>query len=228
MKSKNFVILTNKKWHFEIAKILNKKYKSKRFIIIKSKEDLTLKKLNQLKPEYIFVPHWSYRIPKKVYNNFKTVVFHMTDLPFGRGGSPLQNLILIGKKKSMISAIECSRKIDAGNIYLKSPINIEGSAQEIYDRSTLIIKEMIIKIINNKFVLRPQRGKITRFKRRSPLQGNLIRVKSMQTFYNFIRMLDAETYPKAFLKINGFTILFSKVKKVRTNKLIAEVEISRK
>ena len=228
MRSKNFVILTNKKWHFEIAKILNKKYKFKKFIIIKSKNGLTLNKLSQIKPEYIFVPHWSYIIPKKIYSNFKTVVFHMTDLPFGRGGSPLQNLILLGKKKTMISAIECSHKIDAGNIYLKSPLNIEGSAQEIYDRSSLIIKEMIIKIINNKFVLRPQRGKITQFKRRVPAQGNLIKVKSMQAYYNFIRMLDAETYPKAFLKINGFTILFSKVKKIETNKLIAEVEISRK
>ena len=30
---------------------------------------------------------------QEIHENYKCIIFHMTDLPFGRGGSPLQNLI---------------------------------------------------------------------------------------------------------------------------------------
>ena len=46
----------------------------------------------------------------------------MTDLPYGRGGSPLQNLIVRGHKHTMISAIKCVKELDAGPIYLKKPL----------------------------------------------------------------------------------------------------------
>ena len=42
----------------------------------------------------------------------------MTDLPFGRGGSPLQNLIVRGYKETMLSAIKCVGEVDAGPIYI--------------------------------------------------------------------------------------------------------------
>ena len=56
----------------------------------------------------------------------------MTDLPFGRGGSPLQNLITRGISKTKISALRCNEEIDAGPIYLKRPLSLHGSAEEIY------------------------------------------------------------------------------------------------
>ena len=46
----------------------------------------------------------------------------MTDLPFGKGGSPLQNLIMRGYKHSKLSSIKCAEKIDSGPIYLKKNI----------------------------------------------------------------------------------------------------------
>ncbi len=54
---------------------------------------------------------------KIFFFNFNCVVFHMTDLPFGRGGSPLQNLISRGIYKTKISAIKVVKEIDAGPIY---------------------------------------------------------------------------------------------------------------
>ncbi len=33
-------------------------------------------------------------MPREIFENWACVVFHMTDLPYGRGGSPLQNLIV--------------------------------------------------------------------------------------------------------------------------------------
>ena len=43
----------------------------------------------------------------------------MTDLPYGRGGSPLQNLIANKIYDTKISAIRAEGGIDTGRIYLK-------------------------------------------------------------------------------------------------------------
>ena len=82
------------------------------------------------------IPHWSYIIPKDIFNLFNCVVFHMTDLPFGRGGSPLQNLIIRGYEKTKISALKVTNGIDSGPIYLKKPLSLDGTAYEIMIRAS--------------------------------------------------------------------------------------------
>ena len=56
----------------------------------------------------------------------------MTDLPYGRGGSPLQNLIIRGHKKTKISALRMVNELDAGPIYFKRSLSLNGNAQKIY------------------------------------------------------------------------------------------------
>ena len=100
---KKIIIATIKSWNIKNALKLKKNFINKYEVkIITKKEDLTYEKIIKINPEYIFLPHWSWIIPEEIYNNFECVVFHMTDLPFGRGGSPLQNLILRGIKKQKL------------------------------------------------------------------------------------------------------------------------------
>jgi len=156
------------------------------------------------------------------------VVFHMTDLPFGRGGSPLQNLIIRGFKNTKISAIRVSDGMDTGNIYLKRPVSLKGSAEQIYARlSQIVFSDMIPHIIKNEPTPTPQTGKITLFKRRLPEESNLEPVKTISDAYDFIRMLDAPEYPKAFLQTKGLRFEFSKAR-LRKNKLAAQVEVYEK
>jgi hypothetical protein len=56
----------------------------------------------------------------------------MTDVPFGRGGSPLQNLIVRGRRETKLTALRMSREFDAGPVYMKEPLSLEGGAEEIY------------------------------------------------------------------------------------------------
>ena len=105
------------KWFFKTIK--SNKFKDLDIEYISCKKDFTIENLNKLSPSYIFFPHWAYIIPKEIFSNYQCIVFHMTDLPYGRGGSPLQNLILAGKKKTKISAIDVVEEIDAGDIFLK-------------------------------------------------------------------------------------------------------------
>jgi len=43
--------------------------------------------IERIKPRYVFFPHWSWKVPAEIFNIAECALFHMTDLPFGRGGS---------------------------------------------------------------------------------------------------------------------------------------------
>lgn len=66
----------------------------------------------------------------------------MTDLPYGRGGSPLQNLIKRNIENTKISAIKVVKDLDAGDIYLKRDLNLNGTADEILGLGGTIIKRI--------------------------------------------------------------------------------------
>lgn len=201
--------------------------KARNFHYIGTPKELTLPRLLKLNPRYIFFPHWSHIIPSEIYNNFECVIFHMTDLPFGRGGSPLQNLIARGIRKTKISALKCNEEVDAGPIYLKRPLSLHGSAEAIYQRATKEIESMIVKILKTNPMPVPQKGKVTMFKRRKPRQSNLKGIKTLDEAYNLIRMLDADGYPHAFLDLGPFKLLFRRAAR-KTDQVLAEVSITLK
>ena len=61
-------------------------------ILINSKLNFSSKNLEKIKPKYALF-HTGLIKYQKIFENFNCIIFHMTDLPYGRGGSPLQNLI---------------------------------------------------------------------------------------------------------------------------------------
>lgn len=207
MSNQSIIILTNRKRNEFLVDSISKKLSVKTYLI-KDPEQLNLKNIEQLNPAWIFVPHWSSIIPEEIYSNFRVVIFHMTDLPFGRGGSPLQNLILRGFEDTIISAIQCVKEIDAGPVYLKERLNLNGTADEILLRASKIIENMIVKIIQENPTPFPQIGQVSVFKRRQPHQSkiNFHEVKSLEQFYDYIRMLDGEGYPNAFVEVGNFRI----------------------
>lgn len=180
-----------------------------KFHLITKKEDLTFEKLKILNPDKVFFPHWSYIIPREIFGQFECVIFHMTDLPYGRGGSPLQNLIVAGHIHTQISALKCEEEVDAGPVYLKKPLSLEGSAREIFSRTSQIVLEMIKEIISLDPKPVPQIGEVVNFQRRTPAQSLIPENGSLNEFYDYIRMLDAEGYPHAFLNYGNFRIEFT-------------------
>ena len=157
---------------------------------------------------HLFFVHWSWKIPDEVLKKYICIGFHMTDLPYGRGGSPLQNLIMRGHKKTKISAFRITDEMDAGDIYLKRTLSLKGTAEEIYKRAYEIIYGMIPLVLKRN--PRPQKGKVTYFKRRTPRES---RIKRGMNIYDFIRMLNADGYPKAFIESAGFRFEFTDYKR---------------
>ena len=222
------VIATHKSWNLENAELMRDEYENVHEIrIVKEKEELNVEMLERYRPDLIFFPHWSYIIPAEIYDAYTCIVFHMTDLPFGRGGSPLQNLIERGFRETKITALKVEEGLDAGPIYFKEPLSLSGSAQEIYMRaSDIIFQKMIPKFLDAPAPFTPvrQSGKSVIFKRRKPEQSELNSGMSMEQIYDHIRMLDAEGYPYAYIKMGRYKLSFQKAS-LEAGTIYAEVMI---
>jgi methionyl-tRNA formyltransferase len=204
------IIATIKSWNIERAFLLKEQYKGIHEInIYTDREEFTYENVEGFNPDYIFIPHWSYIIPDTITDNYECVVFHMTDLPYGRGGSPLQNLIVRGHKDTVVSAIRVTNKLDAGPIYMKKPLSLAGSANDIFIRcADVIFNEMIPCFLKEKLTAMPQQGEPVIFKRRKPEDGKLTSDMEISKIYDYIRMLDAEGYPRAFMEFGDYRLEF--------------------
>ncbi len=200
-----YVIATSRSWNESLGDSLSHETENK-FVVIQSQEDLTLAKLRALNPQMIFFPHWSYILPKEIYNEFECVMFHMTDLPFGRGGSPLQNLIQRGMRETKVSAFKCEAGVDTGPVYLKKALSLEGRAEDIFLRCRDVIKSMIREIVLKRPKPEPQKGDVVKFERRTPEQSKIEGNETIETLYDHIRMLDAPGYPHAFIEVGDLRI----------------------
>jgi methionyl-tRNA formyltransferase len=191
-----------------------------------SREELSQDAVRKLAPRYIFFLHWSWKVPQEIVDQYECVCFHMTDVPFGRGGSPLQNLIVRGHRETKLTALRMAQDYDAGPVYGKEPLSLEGGAEEIYLRAGRLSAKMIERIIRQEPKPVPQRGKAVDFKRRKPAESEVVNPTSLEQMHDFIRMLDAEGYPRAFLKHAGFRFEFSRPA-LYDGRILADVKITR-
>jgi methionyl-tRNA formyltransferase len=219
-----YVLASSRPWSQRMVARLSARINAD-FVLISDPADLTYENLAHINPGFVFLPHWSHRIDADVHEQFSCVIFHMTDLPYGRGGSPLQNLIVRGIYQTCISAIRCVKEMDAGPVYLKRALCLYGSAEEIFLRAADVMEEMIVEIVEKHSEPSPQEGTPTLFKRRQPEDGNLSSAKSLVQAFDMIRMLDADGYPNAFLNMGDFKIEFSRAS-LKSGEVIADVRIS--
>lgn len=219
-----YVLAASRPWYAGMAEHLQRVLDVP-FFMAGTSDELRALDLARLKPRYVFVPHWSWIIPESVWGRYETVIFHMTDLPFGRGGSPLQNLITRGFSETKLSAIRCEKGLDTGPVYAKRPLSLLGSAEEIYLRAAALAEEMIVSIIRTEPVPLPQQGDAVIFKRRTPEDGDIAVLAGLEAIYNHIRMLDADGYPPAFLRCGPIRLAFKRAA-LRHGKIKADVTIT--
>lgn len=205
-----YIVVGSKHWNRQVFDEVISKYPGQ-WHFIEGPKQLSLNAVRTLSPRYIFFLHWSWKVPDEIIKEYECVCFHMTDVPYGRGGSPLQNLILRGHKRTKLTALIMVEELDAGPVYLKEDLSLEnGSAEEIYIRATYKAAEMIRRMVSEEMKPVPQEGEPTVFRRRQPEESQIPDLESLQQLYDFIRMLDAEGYPKAFIIYKGFRYQFSR------------------
>lgn len=219
-----YVVASSRPWNRGLAERLATRVNA-RFMPISTPAGLTLAALEQAAPRAVFFPHWSHIIPEDIHQSFACVIFHMTDLPFGRGGSPLQNLIARGCETTKISALRCEKGLDTGPVYLKRDLSLAGSAEEIFLRADKVIEDMIVEMIERQPQPQPQAGTPTVFKRRTPDMSDLKDTQTLDAAYDLIRMMDADGYPRAFLDVGPLRLEFSRAAR-KTDGIVADVRIT--
>ena len=222
---RKYIVATIKDWH--LNEFSKRTLEKKGYILIDSREKLTLNLLREINPSYIFFPHWSWIVPQEIIDEFDCICFHSTDVPYGRGGSPIQNLIIRGHQTTKISALKMIKELDAGPVYLKRELSLVGRAQNIFENSAQIIFDMIELIVENNPIPQEQIGESTIFNRRTNDENQLPMTGDLELLYNHIRMLDAESYPKSFIEYGDYKLEFDHAK-LEPEYLQATIRIRRK
>ena len=203
----DYIVASSKPWHKKKFDKISRK-ESGQWLYVSTKEELE-SSLECISPKYIFFFHWNWMVPLEIHQNFECVCFHMTNVPYGRGGSPLQNLIIDGQTETKVTGLRMVEEMDAGPVYAKRSMSLDGRAEEIYLRSGKLCWEMARWIIANEPTPILQAGEITQFFRRKPEQSRLPLQSELSGIYDFIRMMDAPTYPHAFVEHGKFRLEFS-------------------
>ena len=99
--------------------------------------------------------------------------------------------------------------LDAGPIYIKKVISLSGPLNKIFERISLKIFEMIKILMTKEINPKKQSGKILIFKRIKERNSEIKNELNLKKIYDKIRMLDADSYPNAFIKLGNFKILFT-------------------
>jgi len=132
------------------------------------------------------------------------LVIHASDLPKGRGWSPLTWQILEGNKSIPLCLFEAVTKVDAGKIYLRDEIHLGG--HELINELRVLMAHSILRLCEQFINQYPdiltyaqeQRGTPTYYARRSPGDSKLDVNKSLLEQFNLLRIVDNERYPAFF------------------------------
>lgn len=120
------------------------------------------------RPRYVFLLNWSQRVPRLIHQNLEVVNFHCTPLPYGRGGAPIENMILRGHETTVITAHKVVDEIDAGPIYMQSDtVSLQGQKLDILSRFVEPVSDMMRRIMASAPRPTPQAGPPVQFRRLS-------------------------------------------------------------
>ena len=164
------IVASCKPWGSEVLNYLSTRDLGFKWFFVKDSGELN-QIVKNYKIEIIFFVHWNWFVPTLITSRIKCLCLHMTDLPYGRGGSPLQNLIMRGHTTTKLTIFQMTNELDAGPIYIQKNMPLHGSAHDIYLRMVEISKFMFEEILVKDLSPLPQSGSPTIFGRRKPFES---------------------------------------------------------
>ena len=132
-----------------------------------------------------------------------TLVLHASDLPRGRGWSPLIWSILGGDNRITVSLLEADDPVDSGPIWLKTNFSLEGHEllpeinEKLFDAELLLMTQAVEEF--DAITPTPQQGVVGPYmRRRTPQDSQLDPNKSLAEQFNLLRIVDSQRYPAFF------------------------------
>ena len=145
-----------------------------------------------------------------------SLVIHASNLPEGRGWSPLNWQILEGRNDIVVTLLEVVDQVDSGPIWHQAGLHFSG--HELMDEINAALFDaelalMDFAVANLETVQpRPQSGNASYYRRRTPADSRLDVNRSIADQFNQLRVADANRYP-AFFDYRGhrYEIILRKV-----------------
>jgi methionyl-tRNA formyltransferase len=208
-------------WALSIYSNLKKNFPNYKIKILKKKKYLSYKLIKKFNPKLILFYGWSWMINEKIFKNYTSLMLHPSDLPKFRGGSPIQNQIISGVKKSAVTIFKVNNILDGGPIYKKKFFMLTGGINKIFTRIENIGTNLTIDIIKGKYRIYNQNLKNSViYKRRSPKDSEITlnEIKNMNGQYllDKIQMLE-DPYPNAYIKTKDNKKLLIRAAKIVNN-----------
>ena len=193
------ILVDHKSWILKYARLLFKEIKSLNYSVKLARKHSEIKKGDAL-----FILGCKSLLKKSVLikNKFNLVI-HESDLPRGKGMSPVSNQILKKRKKIICSMFNATQKMDNGPIVLKD--SFEVKRDDFYEewrlKQGMTTIKMCLKFLNLKqIVLKCQKGKPTYFKK---LNKNMFEININSSIKKQHQILQAADFKKfvPFFKI---------------------------
>jgi len=141
--------------------------------------------------------------PAVLAKNHRNLVVHASDLPEGRGFSPLSWMIIEGHNDIALCLLDAADEVDSGPIVYRDHVNFEG--HELIEELHQCLGAMQIALCQRFLEAdtpaegQPQEGEPTRYARRFPKDSQLDPNATIADQFDLLRTVDNEKYPAFFV-----------------------------
>lgn len=154
--------------------------------------------------DYLFLISCKHIVPAEVRSQYHhALVIHASDLPKGRGWSPIAWTILAGEHRVTVTLLEAEDKVDSGAIWAQRQFELGGHEllPEINRRLFDIELELMEHAIDHGEAIVPEAQTtdgISYYARRTPNDSRLDPEKSIAEQFDLMRTCDDARYPAFF------------------------------
>ena len=194
------ILTSPNQWFIPYAKQLSKQIKNSKLLFNHTKIEDGF--------DVLFILSYHKIIPENILQkNRHNIVIHASDLPKGKGWSPMFWQILEGKNEIPFTMFEASIGIDNGDIYMKKTLHLEGFElnEELRKKQANFTIKMCLEFLNNyeKYKIpKPQIGEESFYPKRTAQDSRLDIDKTIKEQFNLLRIVNNTEYP-AFFEIDG-------------------------
>ncbi len=198
-------ILTDneRSWYIKYGSILNDSFREMghESSLIHNKEEIK-------KGDVCFLLSCTKILPESFLSlNKYNIVIHASDLPQGKGFSPLQWQILEGKNLITLTLFNAVKELDAGDYFFKEIIYFEGHEllDELHQKMGIKINQMALQFIENlnNMSLKKQEGNSSFYPQRTQKDDQLDPNKTLIELFNHFRIANNKEQP-LFFEYRGF------------------------
>ena len=148
--------------------------------------------------------------PEALAMHKHNLVVHASDLPKGKGWSPLTWQILEGKNEIPVSLFEAAKEVDSGPIYARRTMSLRGT--ELIDEMRQALGRIAFELCEDFLARYPgiigqavrQSGDSTFYPRRTPADSRLNPDLPIRDQFGLLRVADNERYP-CYFELDGDT-----------------------